>query len=57
MTAPYKSQGVVGRKTKNRSCSELGDENVSCSELGGVQLPEVQWPYMGWSYGPRGTTR
>jgi len=30
--------GGVGAKTKNASCSELGDENVSCSELRVVQL-------------------
>ena len=45
------------RKTKNASCSELGDKNASCSELGGLQLPGVQSPYMSWSYGPRGRTR
>jgi len=57
MRAPYKSQGVVGGKTKNASCSELGDENASCTEPGGLQLPGVQSPYMSWSYGPRGRTR
>ena len=31
--------GVVGGITKNASCSELGDENPSCSELRHLQLP------------------
>lgn len=30
------------RKTKNASCSELGDENVSCSEHRGSQLRGVE---------------
>jgi len=45
--------GVVGEKTKNASCSELGDENASCSELRGLQLPGVRWSYMcRWLPGP-----
>jgi len=31
--------GVVGGMAGDTSCSELGDENASCSELRGLQLP------------------
>ena len=31
-------------QTKNVSCSELGDENASCSELRGSQPPGVDPP-------------
>jgi len=34
-----------GGKPKNTSCSELGDENASCSELRGLQLQGVRWFY------------
>jgi len=64
MRAPYKSQGVVGGKTKNASCSELGDgnascselgdENESCSELGGLQLPGVRCPIWAGAMAPGG---
>ena len=40
--------GVVGREAKNTSCSELGDENVSYSERGGLQLQGVQGCYICW---------
>jgi len=30
---------------KNASCSKLGDEKASCSELAGLQLPGVRWSY------------
>ena len=35
--------GEVGGKTKNASCSELGDKNPSCSE---VSNPRVRWWYI-----------
>ena len=40
---------MAGGKTKNASCSELGDENASCSELGdenasGSELRGLQHP-------------
>ena len=33
---------VEGEETKNASCSEPGDENASCSELRGLQLPRIR---------------
>ena len=38
--------GEEGGKTKNASCSELGEENARCSELRRLQLPGVRWSYM-----------
>ena len=34
-------------KTKNTSCSELGDENANGSELRGLHLLGVLWAYGG----------
>ena len=38
--------GVVGGQTKNASCSELGEENASCSEREGLPLPGEWWLYI-----------
>ena len=47
--------GVVGGKTKNASCSELGDERVVVSlEVSNSQESDG---YMRWSYGPRDSGR
>jgi len=55
--------GLVGGKTKNASCSELGDEKASYGEV--RSLPGVWRPYICWwlpgrwvaSYDPRGRMR
>ena len=49
--------GVVGGKTKNASCSEPGDENVSCSELRGLQPPGFDCPICTTSCSSRARTR
>ena len=38
---------VVGGKTKNASCSELGDENASGSELGELWVLGAWLSYIG----------
>ena len=47
--------GEEGGKTKNASCSELGEVNASCSEREGLPHPREVWLYiLGWvAHGPR----
>ena len=42
--------GVAGGRTKNASCSDLGDENASYSEPRDLQSRGTCWDYACWEF-------
>ena len=54
MRAQVKCGGGGWEKTKNASCSELGDEKASSGELRSLPLPGARLLYMRVAPGPRG---